>query len=172
MRLYGARVSDATKLLRPGSLSGRRIVLTGEVRDELRDALRGLGAEIVGADDPHAGALAHCASGLDPQLEETWSSVVAVANQALIPAGDGGKIILIAPAPDAGPHAGAVRAALENLARTLCTEWARYQITTTTIAPGAQTTADELNTLVCFLASRAGDYFSGCLFELGLKSAR
>ena len=50
----------------------------------------------------------------------------AVATGALIPAG-AGKCVLIAPRPDRGPFAGAARAALENLARTLSVEWARLR---------------------------------------------
>lgn len=37
------------------------------------------------------------------------------------------------------------------------------------IAPGERTGEDELAELVCFLVSPAGEYFSGCLFELGLS---
>ena len=61
----------------------------------------------------------------------------------------------------------AARAALENLARTLSAEWARYGITVTAIAPGRSTTDDEVASLVAFLTSVAGDYYSGCRFELG-----
>jgi NAD(P)-dependent dehydrogenase (short-subunit alcohol dehydrogenase family) len=75
--------------------------------------------------------------------------------------------VLISPAADAGPHAEAARAGLENLARTLSVEWARYGITVTAMAPGASTTEAELTDLVCFVLSRAGDYFSGCRFDLG-----
>jgi hypothetical protein len=46
-------------------------------------------------------------------------------------------------------------------------EWARYGVTTVAIAPGERTTDDELAELVCFLVSEAGDYFTGCAFELG-----
>ena len=61
----------------------------------------------------------------------------------------------------------AVRAGLENLARTLSVEWARYGITAVAITPGTSTTDAELAELVCFLASPAGGYFSGCRFDLG-----
>jgi hypothetical protein len=40
-------------------------------------------------------------------------------------------------------------------------------VTTVAIAPGARTTDDDLAELVCYLVSVAGDYFTGCLFELG-----
>ena len=39
---------------------------------------------------------------------------------------DGGLVVVIAPAPGAGEHAEAARAGLENLARTLSIEWARF----------------------------------------------
>ena len=70
--------------------------------------------------------------------------------------------MLVAPAGDAP-----VQAALENLARTLSIEWARYGITPTAILPGAATTDDEVAELIAFLASPAGDYYSGCAFSLG-----
>jgi hypothetical protein len=76
---------------------------------------------------------------------------------------------VIAPRPDAGAFAAAARAALENLARTLSVEWARYGITATAIAPGASSTDDQIAELVCFLISPAGDYFSGCVFSLGVS---
>ena len=78
-----------------------------------------------------------------------------------------GRVLLIAPEPDAGPHAEAARAALENLARTLSVEWARYGITAVAITPGAGTSDVEVAELVCFLLSEAGGYFSGCRFALG-----
>jgi citronellol/citronellal dehydrogenase len=85
----------------------------------------------------------------------------------MIDAEAGGKLVFIAPPPGAGEHAEATRAALENLARTTSIEWARYAIRPTAIAPGDGTSADEVASLVAFLASPAGDYYSGCLFSLG-----
>jgi NAD(P)-dependent dehydrogenase (short-subunit alcohol dehydrogenase family) len=78
-----------------------------------------------------------------------------------------GRLLLLAPAPDAGPHAPAARAALENLARTLSVEWARFGITAVAITPGTTTTPAELAELICFVISPAGAYFSGCRFDLG-----
>ena len=42
-------------------------------------------------------------------------------------ASGGGRIVYLAPPPDAGEHADAARAGLENLARTLSIEWARLR---------------------------------------------
>jgi NAD(P)-dependent dehydrogenase (short-subunit alcohol dehydrogenase family) len=99
-------------------------------------------------------------------LEASWNVTRALANQSLIPGGRGGRIVYIAPSPNAGEHAEAARAGLENLARTLSIEWARHAITPVAIAPGADTTADEVAALVAYLASPAGAYFSGCELDL------
>ncbi|MFL5862389.1 MAG: hypothetical protein ACJ780_16725 [Solirubrobacteraceae bacterium] len=109
--------------------------------------------------------------GLRRALEGAWRAARAVAAGALIATPDPGRLLLIAPRSDAGPHASAARAALENLARTLSVEWARYGITAVAITPGLATTAAELAELTCFLVSRAGGYFSGCVFDLGAASA-
>jgi NAD(P)-dependent dehydrogenase (short-subunit alcohol dehydrogenase family) len=103
---------------------------------------------------------------LQSALAQAWLATRAIANGALIPGEAGGKVLLLAPAADAGAYAKAARAALENLTRTLSIEWARHGITAVTIAPGSDTTAEQLTTLACFLVSRAGDYFSGNRFDL------
>jgi NAD(P)-dependent dehydrogenase (short-subunit alcohol dehydrogenase family) len=87
-----------------------------------------------------------------------------VATGALIPGGTG-KVLLIAPRAGGGSFVPAARAALENLARTLSVEWARYAVTTVAIAPGIKTSDRDVAELACFLVSPAGEYFSGCLFE-------
>jgi citronellol/citronellal dehydrogenase len=99
-------------------------------------------------------------------LDGAWSATRAAANGAFIAAQGGGKVINLAPAPSAGPGAIATAAGLENMARTLSIEWARYGIRITTIAPGDATTPGQVASLVAFLASPAGDYYSGCRFEL------
>ena len=104
---------------------------------------------------------------LQSTVAQAWLATRAIANGALIPGEEGGKVLLVAPAPDAGAYARAARAALENLTRTLSIEWARHGITAVTIAPGSDTTAEHLTTLACFLVSPAGDYFSGTRFDLG-----
>ena len=182
-------------LLRQGLLEGKSVALSGSVDTEVRDALRSLGAavalpeadrEVDGEADEEVDALVDAgvdgevdalvhdagatleAHGLAVALEQTWSAIAEVGARRLIPAGRPGKIVLIAPRPDVGTYAVATRDALENLARTLSVEWARYAITTVAITPGASTTDEQLATVVCFLLSRAGDYFSGCRLELGV----
>jgi NAD(P)-dependent dehydrogenase (short-subunit alcohol dehydrogenase family) len=93
-------------------------------------------------------------------------AIRAVATGALIPGSQGGKVVLLAPCTDAGEYSDAARSALENIARTLSIEWARYAITTTAIAPSAAASDHDLATFVTFLLSAAGDYFSGCRFDL------
>lgn len=105
--------------------------------------------------------------GLRAAMEGTWRAIRAAATAAMIEAQSPGRLLLVAPRADAGRHAGAVRAGLENLARTLSVEWARYGITVVALWPGATTTDGELAELTCFLLSPAGGYFSGCRFELG-----
>lgn len=127
------------------------------------------------------------ADRLEFMLRSAWTAVRAVATGALITtagecaqiatagegariatAGEGARIVLIAPSETAGPHAGAARAALENLARSLATEWARYGITVTAIAPGTATSDADVATLVAYLLSHAGGYLTGCRFDLGI----
>jgi citronellol/citronellal dehydrogenase len=104
--------------------------------------------------------------GLRASLDQTWNVTRAVANATWI-AGDGGKLVLLAPRPRDGAHAGALAAALENTARTLSIEWSRYAIRTTAVLPGDATGDDDAAQLIAYLASPAGDYFSGCAFTLG-----
>jgi NAD(P)-dependent dehydrogenase (short-subunit alcohol dehydrogenase family) len=176
-------------VFRQGLLSGRAVALAGGTPSRLADALAGLGARVLeldatleeeGAREWAAGAAPLYAvvydagsgfgdggkAALGESLERAWVATRAVATGALIPAG-AGKVVLIGPRPDRGRFAGAARGALENLARTLSVEWARYGVTAVAIARGAATGDAELAELVCFLVSPAGDYFDGCLFELG-----
>ncbi len=107
--------------------------------------------------------------GLRDCLDATWNVTRAVVNHAFLSgeaSSSTGRIVYLAPAPNAGEHSGAARAGLENLARTLSTEWARHGITVVTIAPGEATDAGEVAALCAYLASPAGTYFSGCLLDL------
>jgi NAD(P)-dependent dehydrogenase (short-subunit alcohol dehydrogenase family) len=176
-------------VLRSGLLDGRAVALAGGVTSPVTRALSALGASVYEIDAAldedgvrdWAGGVAplHAlvfdaaptfADGgrarLGAALEAAWVATRGVATGALIPAG-AGKVVLIGPRPAVASFAAPARAALENLARTLSVEWARYGITSAAIAPGARTSDDDLAELVCFLVSVAGDYFSGCLFELG-----
>jgi NAD(P)-dependent dehydrogenase (short-subunit alcohol dehydrogenase family) len=171
----GAAAAGACEELRA------RVVRLGDELDVLDE--EAVAAALAGAASEHGrlGMLVIDAAGLygaAPQdgleplraaADAAWVAASAAATAVMI-AGGGGKLVVIAPAPGAGPHAGAARAALENLARTLSIEWARHQIRITTIHPGQATSPDEVGALVAYLASPAGDYYSGCLFTLGSTS--
>lgn len=106
-------------------------------------------------------------SGLNGCLRLAWLATHALATGAMIPGEGPAKVTLIAPGADAGPHGQAARSGLENLARTLSVEWARFGVTSVAICPGAHTAEDDLAQLVGFLHCIAGEYFSGCRFDLG-----
>lgn len=124
----------------------------------------------------------------------TWLMTHAVATRAMIPA-ESGKIISVTLSPHHGlpgmAHSSAARAAVENLMRVLSIEWARFNIRTTAIASGhfrtdalkkypepvqagvARTVplqrlgeAEEQAWLVAYLASPAGDYYSGAVMTI------
>ncbi|HEX4671532.1 MAG TPA: hypothetical protein VH279_04660 [Solirubrobacteraceae bacterium] len=159
--------------LRPELLAGRTVTLVGDA-PVVQRRLSDLGAAVV-TEGP-ADAIVYDAAaafgeggqaGLRDATARGWTAIRDVATDTLIPDNRGGKVVVIAPRPGAGAFAGAARAGLENLARTLSVEWARYGITATAITPGNATTDDEIAQLVCFLVSPAGDYFSGSRFSLG-----
>lgn len=181
------------QLLVANLLDGQTIALAGNVRAEVASRLGGLGARLAVLDggveelDPatwaadhgpvHAlvyDAAASFADGGDGPLraaiDNAWRAIHAAATAAFIPSRRG-AIVLLAPTASAGARATAVRAALENTARSLSVEWARFGITAAAITPGAGTPDDEIATLVAFLVSPAGSYFSGCRFDLGAVTA-
>jgi citronellol/citronellal dehydrogenase len=127
-------------------------------------------------------------------LEGTWLMTHAVATKAMIPGG-GGKVISVTLSPHHGlpgmAHSSAARAAVENLMRVLSIEWARFNIRLTAIATGHFETdalskypepvrrgvaatvplqrlgrPEEQAWLVAYLASPAGDYYSGAIITL------
>lgn len=176
---------------RAGLLDGRRVAVSGS-REELPGTLSALGADVVQipaaieadedglatwtADHAPLGALVHDtrwsfgaggADGLRSALDHTWICARAVASAALIPGGDGGRLVFVAPEGGTGPLAQAAGSALENLARTLSVEWARHGVNAVAVCPGATTSAEEITGLVAFLLSEAGGYFTGCRFDLG-----
>jgi citronellol/citronellal dehydrogenase len=128
-------------------------------------------------------------------LEGTWLMTHAVATKSMIPSGRGGKVISVTLSPHHGlpgmAHSSAARAGVENLMRELSIEWARYGIRTTALAAGhfetealqkypkpvresvARTVPlqrlgepEEHAWLVAYLASPAGDYYSGAVITL------
>src|SRR5207237_7822656 len=127
-------------------------------------------------------------------LEGTWLMTHAVATKSMIPGG-GGKVISVTLSPHHGlpgmAHSSAARAAVENMMRVLSIEWSRFDIKLNAIATGhfetdaiqkypepvrrgvAQTVPlgrmgrpEEQAWLVAYLASPAGDYYSGAIFTI------
>jgi NAD(P)-dependent dehydrogenase (short-subunit alcohol dehydrogenase family) len=171
---------------RAAALGARVVTVDGDLADE--DAV----AVAVGALGPIDVLVVDAGSefaeagggmpGLRRAVDDGWNVVRAVVSAGWIaevtaagseeaaataPARPGGKVIFVAPVADAGEYANAVGAALENAARTLSVEWARFGIRVTAIRPRAGAAADERAELVAFLASTAGDYFTGCSFYPG-----
>jgi citronellol/citronellal dehydrogenase len=127
---------------------------------------------------------------IELNVQGTWLMTHAAATKAFIPQG-GGKVLSITLSPHNGMpgmvHSGAARAAVENMMRTLATEWARFGIKTCALAAGQFKTetlmtkypqvvvdnlersipigragrSEEMAWLVAYLASPAGDFFSG-----------
>jgi citronellol/citronellal dehydrogenase len=157
-----------TEVLRAGVLDGVRVAVEAVAPSQLTsavcDRVAALGATVTG--DRPATVVVDAGGAGEPRaaLDGAWD-VIRPAAEAMI-ADDGGQILLLAP-PPGDAHAEAARAGLENLARTLSVEWARYDIRPTAILPAPSTTDDERAQLVAFLASPAGDYYSGCAFTLG-----
>ena len=127
---------------------------------------------------------------IDLNVMGTWLMTHAAATKAFIPQG-GGKVLSVTLSPHNGMpgmvHSGAARAAVENMMRTLATEWARFGIRTCALAAGQFATEtlltkypqqvvdnlersipigragrpEEIAWLVAYLASPAGDFYSG-----------
>jgi NAD(P)-dependent dehydrogenase (short-subunit alcohol dehydrogenase family) len=163
--------------LRTELLAGRTVSLVGDA-PAVKRLLTQLGAQVETDTSESADAIVFDAAeafgdggrdGLREASARGWTAIRDVATEALIPH-ERGKVVVIAPRPDAGAFADAARAALESLARTLSVEWARYGITATVITPGTDTADEQIAELVCFLVSPAGDYFSGCRLSLGVTA--
>ena len=125
----------------------------------------------------------------------TWLMSHAAATRAFIPQ-EAGTILSVTLSPHNGMpgmvHSGAARAAVENMMRTLATEWARFGIRTCAIAPGQFATEtfvskypkevvesvhqtipmgrlgkeEEFAWLVAYLASPAGAFHSGSVITV------
>jgi citronellol/citronellal dehydrogenase len=132
---------------------------------------------------------------IELNIQGTWLMTHAAATKAFIPQG-GGKVLSVTLSPHNGMpgmvHSGAARAAVENMMRTLAIEWARFGIKTCALAAGQFATetlltkypqvvvdnlersipigragrAEEMAWLVAYLASPAGDFFSGTTITL------
>jgi NAD(P)-dependent dehydrogenase (short-subunit alcohol dehydrogenase family) len=154
-----------TQVLRDGVLAGTTILVTGT--GELGGAVASRASELGAAvgEAPDVLVFDGSAGGMREVLDGAWDAIRPVATETMIPRADG-RIVLLAPRPGGAVTAG-VRAGLENLARTLSVEWARFQIRPVAILPGTATSPAEVAELVAFLASPAGEYYSGCAFELG-----
>jgi citronellol/citronellal dehydrogenase len=129
-------------------------------------------------------------------VEGTWLMTHAVATRAMMPEARGGRIVNVTLSPHHGlpgmAHSSAARAAVENLTRVLSIEWARFGIRLTAVAPGPMATEtmrtkypkevvegaagtvplgrlgteEEFAWLIAYLASPAGDYFSGAVLTI------
>ena len=167
-------------VLRDGVLDGVAMVVAGagELGAAARDRAAALGAVVVERDvDPAGDEIAFEGAadvlvfdgseieGVQAVLDGAWLTIRPVATAAMIDRG-GGLIVLLAPRPGSAV-AEAARAGLENLARTLSVEWARFGVRPVAILPGDATSPAEVAELVGFLASPAGAYYSGCVFTLG-----
>jgi NAD(P)-dependent dehydrogenase (short-subunit alcohol dehydrogenase family) len=132
---------------------------------------------------------------IDLNVNGTWLMTHAAATKAFIPQG-GGKVLSVTLSPHNGMpgmvHSGAARAAVENMMRTLAIEWSRFGIKTCALAAGQFTTEtlltkypqvvidnlarsipigrpgrpEEMAWLIAYLASPAGDFFSGTTITL------
>lgn len=185
------RESNLTRLMealfRDGLLAGQVIVTAGpcdgvgeylaalgsqphplELGDD-EDAARKVAEEIVAAAGGRIDTLVvdGAAAGGPPEgIDRVWIAIRAVATVAMIEGERGGKVVILAPGPDERAHAESTRSALENVARTLSIEWARFGIRLTAIAPGAGDAQESIAALVAYLASPAGEYFSGSRLSL------
>lgn len=125
----------------------------------------------------------------------TWLMTHAAATKAFIPQ-QSGSVLSVTLSPHNGMpgmvHSGAARAAVENMTKTLATEWSRYGIRTCAIAAGQFATdtfvnkypkeivesvhktipmgrvgeSEEMAWLLAFLASDAGAFHSGSVITL------
>jgi citronellol/citronellal dehydrogenase len=125
----------------------------------------------------------------------TWLMTHAAATRAFIPQ-RAGKVISVTLSPHNGMpgmvHSGAARAAVENMMRTLAVEWSRFNIRLCAVAAGqfdtetlrtkypreivenvSRTvplgrlgTESEMSWLIAYLASPAGDFFSGTVITI------
>jgi citronellol/citronellal dehydrogenase len=122
-------------------------------------------------------------------VDAVWNLTRLVATRSMIPSG-GGLVVFIGLSPRRAlpgmAHAGAARAAVENLSRTLALEWGRHGVRTVCVTPGVIRTEgldgygselvaewerdvplgrlglpEEVAAVIAFLASAGGAYVTG-----------
>jgi len=147
-------------ILRDGVLGGLRAVVAGA--PEVGERMGALGAELRDAAPLDVLVYRGAAEPL-AALDGAWETITRVALAHMTE--HGGQILLLGP-PPGDAHAQAARGGLENLARTLSIEWARFGVRPVTILPGAGTDPAAVAELAAFLASPAGEYYSGCVFGM------
>ncbi len=132
---------------------------------------------------------------IELNVQGTWQMTHAAATKAFIPQRSG-KVVSVTLSPHNGMpgmvHSGAARAAVENMMRTLSIEWARFGIRLCAVAAGQFDTEtlrtkypaeisrnvartvplgrlgreEEMAWLIAYLASPAGDFYSGCVITI------
>jgi citronellol/citronellal dehydrogenase len=132
---------------------------------------------------------------IELNVQGTWQMTHAAATKAFIPQ-ESGKVVSVTLSPHHGMpgmvHSGAARAAVENMMRTLSIEWSRFNVKLVAVAPGqfdTETlrtkypkpvvenvhrtvplgrlgTEEEMAWLIAYLASPAGDFYSGCVITI------
>jgi NAD(P)-dependent dehydrogenase (short-subunit alcohol dehydrogenase family) len=132
---------------------------------------------------------------IELNVQGTWLMTHAAATKAFIPQKEG-KVVSVTLSPHQGMpgmvHSGAARAAVENMMRTLSIEWARFNVKLCAVAAGQFDTEvlrtkypapvaenvhrtvplqrlgtpEEMAWLIAYLASPAGDFFSGCVITI------
>lgn len=132
---------------------------------------------------------------MELNVQGTWNMSHAAATKAFIPQ-KGGKVLSVTLSPHGGMpgivHSSAARAAVENMMRTLSIEWSRFGIRLCAVAPGQIDTEvfrtkypginiddvartiplgrlgspEEVAWLMVYLASPAGDFFSGTVLTM------
>ena len=132
---------------------------------------------------------------IELNITGTWLMTHAAATKAFIPQKQG-RIFNVTLSPHNGMpgmvHSGAARAAVENMTRTLATEWSRFGITTCAIAAGQFATdtfvnkypaevveavprtipmgrvgeSEEMAWMLAYLASEAGSFISGSVITV------
>src|SRR5436305_5236566 len=156
------------QLLRTGVLAGTAVVVAAPGGDlgplgdavaartaELGASVRTIEVDPAGDERPFAGpadvlvwdGAAAVAGGVRAALDGAWLAIRPVAAAAMLPEAVGGRIAMLAP-PPGGVDAAGARAGLENLARTLSVEWARFMVRPVAVLPGAGTSPAQAAELV------------------------